>query len=206
MEISEILAQLSSDFFEGNNPEDIQTQLDSKYLDLDQFEKKDLSKKPASIELIELAERRLNLQLPPSYRSFLLYSNGFSHISPFMDHILPIEKVDWTYDVDKEFVASLQGDDWEQEITDEAYLIYGENQDVMCYRPKYFKKCLTISNWNEGMTIMLNPEIVYNGEWEVIVFANWLLGCHRYPSFYNFLIETHKMNQRLIKNRKDSGV
>src|SRR5690242_12274398 len=50
---------------------------------------------PATASDIEVAERRLGLVFPPSYRAFLMTSNGWRRTTPFIDRIRPIQEVDW---------------------------------------------------------------------------------------------------------------
>jgi cell wall assembly regulator SMI1 len=50
---------------------------------------------PASEEEIRKLEARLGLALPPSYRAFLLTSNGWRRTTSFIGSIRPVGEVTW---------------------------------------------------------------------------------------------------------------
>src|SRR5438045_7677971 len=49
----------------------------------------------ATEEQIATAEAHLGVTLPPSYRAFLLVSNGWRHTSPFIEHLWSPEEIEW---------------------------------------------------------------------------------------------------------------
>src|SRR4051812_28525489 len=55
--------------------------------------------KPATEDQIEKLERRLGYRLPPSYRAFLLTTNGWRRTGWMVERIRPANKVEWL-DVD----------------------------------------------------------------------------------------------------------
>lgn len=59
-----------------------------------------LGYEPASEDAILAAEERLGVRLPPSYRNFLLASDGWSHIARSLYDLLKVKEIGWFRDVD----------------------------------------------------------------------------------------------------------
>src|ERR1700728_3429640 len=79
---------------------------------------------PASEDEILKAEKRLGVQLPPSYRSFLLISNGWRPFDYFVECLLPVQEIE-PYGVAKpEDLKLIQTYYREDDISDEIYLDY----------------------------------------------------------------------------------
>jgi hypothetical protein len=203
MDIKEILAAINGDFFLLNDPD----ATDPRFATLEPVEpivwkNKWIGFPPASNTKIALTETKLDVSLPPSYKSFLNESNGFRHICPFLEHLLPIEQVDWIIDTDREWVALMQGlGDGCAPVEDEEYFVYGPEQDELMYRPRHFRKSLKISTMYDSCVVMLNPEVKFGEEWEVIwiSYASTFWG-RRYQSFHDFLTDIHKTNQDILTN------
>jgi hypothetical protein len=62
-----------------------------------------LGYEPASEEALAEAEHRLGIRLPPSYRNFLLASNGWSTMQNCVD-LFEAEKIGWFPDLNPEFL------------------------------------------------------------------------------------------------------
>jgi HEAT repeat protein len=122
---------------------------------------------PAATEQeIEALERRLGQHLPPSYRSFLAVSNGFTQQSSFIHRLYGANEVDW-------FGARNKG--WAD-----------------AYRQTYpnLPLCLQISDVGDSAVVLLNPKTVSSdGEWQTYFFANWMAGARPYGSFREFMEE-----------------
>jgi hypothetical protein len=58
-----------------------------------------LGEEPASEDMIVAAENRLGIRLPPTYRNFLLVSNGWSTISYSVD-LLKVDEIGWFAELD----------------------------------------------------------------------------------------------------------
>lgn len=145
---------------------------------------------PATEEELVQVEQRLGIHLPPSYREFLLHSNGFGHIPYGVGRLLPVEEIAWLRDTDPELVE-IWGDE-DSDVPDEQYLIYGDMQDGTAIRTRYFRTALLISGDGPGRDgdVFLVPDVITEaGEWETWFFASWIPGAHRYPSFREFLEE-----------------
>jgi hypothetical protein len=49
----------------------------------------------ATDDQLATAEARLGVDLPPSYRAFLMASNGWRHTGTFIERLLPVEEIHW---------------------------------------------------------------------------------------------------------------
>jgi len=153
----------------------------------------------ATEDEIRLLEQRLNVNLPPSYRKFLSFSNGWQgKLSWQIDDLLPANKVDWFSILHENWLkvfsdpALLAIED--ELITDEFYFEdLGDFGDAASTRHRYLKNCLAISGRGDGAILLLNPAIVFeHGEWEAWFFANWLPGAQRYRSFWDLMQSLYK--------------
>lgn len=135
-------------------------------------------------QIIEL-EQKLQTKLPVGYRNFLLASNGFVSLDRrymFWD----IDKIDWFIQENRRWAETWgnPGDD----ISDEKYLRYGEDQDCCCLRRQYMKTALQISIVDESFVYLLNPLIVdHKNEWEAWDFGVKYPGAFRYCSFWDMM-------------------
>src|SRR5215217_5149174 len=153
---------------------------------------------PASLQSIARKESELRTTLPPSYKDFLLVSNGFRHISMFIYKLYSVEEIDWAANVeDERWLAGIESDPIE--VSDHDYSDYSENQRPERFRPEYFRNSLKISGWGDACCLFLNPNIQHKGEWEVLFYATWLPGTNRYRSFKDYLIQTHEHNLNAIR-------
>lgn len=140
---------------------------------------------------IQEAEQRLHIQLPPSYRSFLLISNGWRQFDEFIERLLPAQEIARFESVDPQKLARLQRYGQGLNDTDDDYLDYDNEKNIELIRPSYYGKSILVGKaWGaESDMVLLNPQIVFpNGEWETIFFANWIPGNRRYRSFRDFVV------------------
>jgi hypothetical protein len=198
--MQEILKSISKDFFDRKEPHRIEELISNNAVDEQAIKSQWLGYPPATKDAIEAKEKELNVILPPSYKEFLSYSNGFRIVSPFLDNLWPIEKVDWARNTEEQWWFNLMEESVSQ-ISDDEYLIYDERQDSIGYRSEYFRHSLKVSEWYDGMCVFLNPLIKHEDEWEVLEYATWYAGAQRYRSFREYLESIHKTNQMLISNR-----
>ena len=203
MTTHDILQYISEDFFKDNNSSDIEEMLENGIIDKEVNDIKWLGFPPANEQDIIKREGYLGITLPPSYRDFLLTSNGFRYISFFLDNLFPIEKIEWARNTEEEWWFQLL-ENCGTAVSDEQYFYYGKDQDTVLCRDEYFKESLKVSNWYDGMCVFLNPIIKFDDEWEVLVYATWYPGARRFTSFKEFLIETHEENLELLTARKRS--
>ena len=145
---------------------------------------------PATSEDIELADSRLGVALPGSYKSFLRASNGFAFLGLDVEDALvrPVGSVCWLRDGEPSLVESW-GAAEDTEVSDDVYFRYGQNQDCVHIRSRYFRSLLQLSDYVESAALLLNPEVTFpDGEWEGWIFGTALPGAHRYRSFSELML------------------
>lgn len=178
-----------------------------KFLSQEMIDSEWLGYPPATEQEILEVEQRLGKKLPPSYREFLLLSNGWNYPSNFIYDLLPVAKVGWFRDLHKEDWL----DPWFEAAAeyggptltpDEEYFVYGPEQHPEDFRYEYWPDTLTISEDGDSAFLLLNPHVVdENGEWEAWFFAGWNCGATRYRNFPEMM---QKLLERLIRLRDDS--
>ncbi len=203
MTIRNILQDINDDFFKENTASDIEMMIENGSIAREAVNNKWIGFPPTSKQAILTREKYLNTLLPPSYKDFLLTSNGFKNVSIFLDNLLPVEKIEWAKITEEEWWFRLL-ESCMTEVSDEKYFYYGKDQDTVWCRDEYLKESLKVSEWYDGMCVFLNPVIKFDDEWEVLVYATWYPGTRRYRSFKEFLMETHADNEELSKSRKRS--
>ncbi len=149
------------------------------------FKENKIVNKSASNEALLEAQKRLDTKLPNSYIDFLQYSNGLLMPDKFVN-LLPIEHVDWFYNLNQEWVdiwLECADEDEGEEFKD---VITGDPVEFKVYDLKY---ALQISDTLEGDVLLLNPNKKRDGEWEGWWFSNAHPGVVRYENFYDMLNE-----------------
>lgn len=141
----------------------------------------------ASEAKIQVAESRLGVKLPNSYREFLKISNGWANFREhvFNFHLLPVEQIDWLVSLSPEASEA-----WSDEnVSDDEYFVYGSQQDCIHFRVEYLKTCLQVSrNYWDTAIVLLNPEIsLIENEWEAWCLDGKLPGANRYKTFWDFM-------------------
>ncbi|MBA3874562.1 MAG: SMI1/KNR4 family protein [Anaerolineae bacterium] len=143
---------------------------------------------PAATETqIAAVEAGLAIQLPPSYREFLLASNGWRKISPFIDELYRVEDIDWLRSHSPDSIRAWTegyGEDFESE---------SEEADL--------PRTLAVSGWGDSAIILLNPNVQdADGEWEAWFFANWSSpAAQKFTSFWELM-------QDQLEIQRDSNV
>ncbi len=163
-----------------------------------------LNNTPASFLDIQALEDRLKVQLPPSYKEFLEFSNGLLLPTRFTN-LLPVSKVEWFYNLNREWVESWCKNE-ENIISDEEYFVYGEEQDSCTIRASYLKSALQISDSLEGEVLLLNPKVKFGEEWEAWWFSNSHPGALRFKSFKELLEFLIQEDINYYKNPKNSSL
>ena len=143
---------------------------------------------PAPVSEMLRTEARLGLALPPSYRSFLSVSNGWSPFGTFIRRLLPVHELMQYREANPNDLVSIleMGED---DISDSDYLDYESLRNRQGLRPRYYAESLLVSEGcGGGELVLLNPSVIAaDGEWETIFFANWIPGNRRYRSFLDFV-------------------
>ncbi|MDB6058460.1 MAG: hypothetical protein JWO95_2304 [Verrucomicrobiales bacterium] len=144
----------------------------------------------AALDQIVQTETRLGIQLPPSYRSFLQASNGWTQASRSVPILLPIEKIQWFRKAHREWIQAYQFSP-ALDLPESEYFDYA-NADSIQFHPKHLQHTLSISEIGDDGVILLNPMVVWpDGEWETWFFANWLPGAQRFRSFADWFEHEH---------------
>lgn len=175
----ELMEKWNNDIFTKSSDEDLEC-----YKDWypQESEQRDCSKLAATNIEIEALEKRLGKTLPPSYRNFLLYSNGWLVMNSFSE-LYDTEEIDWLRVQQEDLTC---WDDYP--ISDEQYFYYGSYQSPSNIRNRYLKTALQISNYQDGYVYLLNPEIIdERGEWEAWDFGTKISGAYRYRSFWDMM-------------------
>ena len=154
------------------------------------------TKKGVTEQEILLLESRIGMSLPPSYKTFLLYTNGCS-IPCYQ--LLNVNEVEW-YEYPYPEVKDRLDDFEEDDISDEEYFQYGEHQDCISARFGYFRTALRISDEEDGFVFLLNPRVVdEREEWEAMDVGSKYPGAYRFRSFWELMQDIHRQQFSLWK-------
>ena len=130
----------------------------------------------ATEEQVAAVETRLGVPLPPSYRSFLLTSNGFLQPTNLVPRLLSTDEVDWFSARHQDVINA-----WSLGVR-----LGGSAANDPASFEHYLPTALQVSEIEHGGTAvyLLNPRVVdESGEWEAFYFAHWIPGVVRFPSF-----------------------
>ncbi len=149
---------------------------------------------PASEERVAAMEKRLGRRMPPSYRSFLLVSDGWRHAGGFVWRLAGTADARWhdnesqLADVFEEFLE----EDAEPEERREAGV---------------WRRGLQLDVESDAMYVLLDPEDVdEDGEWAVWTWASWLADApERYRGFRAFMEAMFREFHSLRAHRADGG-
>jgi hypothetical protein len=120
---------------------------------------------PAPDEAIQAAERRLGVELPLTYRSFLRVSNGWSSMAGEVD-LLAVEEVDWFTKLDPVILEHWSAPGMER----------------FADKVETFERCVLVSAVEDGDYWLLDPGLVEDGgEW---VAYEWHAGDGTDPERY----------------------
>ncbi|MDJ1183569.1 SMI1/KNR4 family protein [Roseofilum casamattae] len=138
---------------------------------------------------ILVLEKRLETKLPVSYKNFLLASNGFTIITEYSE-LYGTDSIKWFIEENQDWADMWDdGDD----VSDEKYFQYGEEQDCIYIRGQYMKTSLEISSIQDGYVYLLNPEIIDSrNEWEAWDCGTKLPGAYRYRSFWDMIQQVYQ--------------
>ena len=164
----------------------------------------------ATEEQLSQLEERLGATLPPSYREFLKFTNGWRNTGHFIPAIWSTEEVEWFAVRNQDTIdAWLGGERYDgtepPPVPDDEYLDYGEDgASEGDFRSEYLQTALEISDREVAGTAvyLLNPQIVTpEGEWEAWFFAHWVPGATRYRSFWDMMQSEHQGLLYLRENK-----
>ena len=146
-------------------------------------------------ELISL-EKRLGRVLPESYKRFLRTSNGFRVIALDAEDgkLFSTAEIEWFRLKSPQSIRGwMSGRGAFPRVPDNAYFVYGEEQDPINLRDEYLESALQISEEVDAAVLLLNPEVIEpSGEWEAWYFGYELPGANRYRTFQNLMVALRK--------------
>lgn len=179
----------------------IEREKDKRFIPEDVIQTNWLGFPGATEEQIERAEARLGVKLPPSYRAFLMTTNGWRQLADWMPahagRFWSVEEIDWYsarhQDRIDAWMDGVRYGGGPSEVPDEEYLVYGPGQDCCNLRHEYFQTNLEVSDNGDSAQYMLNPKVVTpEGEWEAWFFATWYAGASRYRSFQEMMQDRYE--------------
>lgn len=161
----------------------------------------------ATEDQIAQAETRLGTKLPPSYREFLKVTNGWRQLNSFVYKLWSTDEIEWLIvrhrnDLINPWLEGYtsNGSD-SMSVSDEEYLVYGEEQNQDRMRVEYLQTAVEISDTGDAAILLLNPQILtMEGEWEAWFFASWLPGAKRYSSFWEMMQSEHQSFLDLLED------
>jgi hypothetical protein len=116
------------DFLRGYSDDFVRVATEEQLARLDETQRRTrwLGYAPAREKAVTAAEERLGVRLPPSYRGFLLASNGWRNISVLLDELRTVDGIGWVTETDLELWDFVDEDDDEMEkLLGRALLISG---------------------------------------------------------------------------------
>lgn len=156
----------------------------------------------ATEEQIAQAEARLGVRLPPSYREFLMVSNGWRVLTRFIYQLWSTDEIEWFRVRNQDWIDAWgAGSGGRRRVPDSEYFVYGPAQSVLTMRAEYLETALEVSDVGSDAIYLLNPQVVTpEGEWEAWFFASWLPGAERYRSFWDMLQAEHEQFLRMPRS------
>lgn len=164
---------------------------------------------------IEHLEARLRAALPPSYRSFLQFSNGWGKpLTHFIDQLWSAAESDWfaarhsdwieAWAAGVSYYSGSHADDPWENMPEPAYR--SEETREKCYvKASHLRRALAISAIGDSAIMLLDPLIVNaRGEWEALLFANWIPGAYRYETFWDLMLAEYDGFQQLAESDGDT--
>lgn len=132
---------------------------------------------PATPEAVEAAEERLGMRLPPSYREFLLTTDGWREAGCFVWRMRDTSNLGWVRDLESYW------QEWEEPYEEEPY---GEDDDAgPDGEGGPISRGLLISLETDSGILFLDPgDVDETGEWAAYSLFSWRAAPPtRFPSF-----------------------
>jgi hypothetical protein len=172
----------------------------------------------AAVADVGALDARLGTRLPPSYRAFLLHSDGAAAqpgigLTPSGVGLLDCAQVGWFRDRERSYVDIWS--DGELEVTPDGlhsgfhglpeaeYLDQARGPDSVAHKTGHVRYALQISSDVDGYTVLLNPLVVdQHGEWEAWDFGSKLPGAARHRSFAALLAADAEKQTRWARQQQ----
>ncbi len=154
---------------------------------------------PASLPQISEVETKLNCILPPSYKSFLRASNGWTITQNYgwSTCLSGTQNIGLFSDLHPAIYKRWIDNEWE-EPSDEEYFLYSSADG--CYefpsiRLRHLPASLAVSEENMRTIFVINPNIVApDGEWEAWDLSDKTGEVYRYRSFAELMMHLREIN------------
>jgi hypothetical protein len=156
----------------------------------------------AAEDQIRAVEAQLQTTLPPSYRTFLALTNGWSVLTHFVWRIYPVEEIGWYGPRYPDNLAILRGDFKNNPIDMLTRLFGGATPTSAIDEDEipvaHLESALEIAggSYTDAIEYILNPHVqTPEGEWEAWVIRWWKpLAMERYDSFWELMqAEYHRL-------------
>ncbi|MFE3543885.1 SMI1/KNR4 family protein [Nocardia sp. NPDC059177] len=139
---------------------------------------------PAAEADIAAVEERLGLRLPPSYRSFLLTTDGWRHAGEFVWQMRDTTNLGWLRDLEPSWQS------WADLVTEAPTGVPGDP----------FGRGLLISLHADVGVLFLDPgDRDENGEWAAYSVFSWAESPHRHPSFTALMQSLYQDFHRVLR-------
>ncbi|MBI4820466.1 MAG: SMI1/KNR4 family protein [Deltaproteobacteria bacterium] len=140
----------------------------------------------ASKKALSLAEKRLGVSLPPSYRAFLSISNGFAVGDVGFGRLLRTDEIDFVGVLDPPIARSWRGAR-RRELTPKEHLEYYECPEPERFRTKYLDECVVLSDPSRRELILMNTGVSFGTEYEFWWLSPGMHGAVRRKSFWDLI-------------------
>ncbi|WP_120275255.1 SMI1/KNR4 family protein [Mangrovibacterium diazotrophicum] len=125
---------------------------------------------PATLNIIEENEKRLEIKLPEDYKDFLLIANGFHAFNTVEPTFHPVNKIDYLKNIDPELIKI-----WKQTGNVEI----GE----------ILEQSIIIAGIGEEQLFLIIPPDSKNTNWRYWKFASWIPGEEPYNDLNQYFNE-----------------
>ncbi|RVX42141.1 SMI1/KNR4 family protein SUKH-1 [Nonomuraea polychroma] len=145
---------------------------------------------PASDAQVAEAEARLGRTLPPSFREFLLTTDGWRRAGVFGGHLVPAEDLGWLRDLEPMWCQAYEEpDEWEDDEDEDADPDDEDDDE----EAGLLGRALMISRDADAGVLFLDPDDVdEHGEWAAYELFSWSgMGPQRHGSFYELMYDLY---------------
>ena len=156
-------------------------------LDPEQAAARWMGHEPATEEAVAAAEQRLGVRFPPSFRSFLLTTDGWDGVGGWVGLVYGCEDISWLRDTD-----------WGKEFID----IYSEDSDGNDEYVTLFQRSLEITN-GEDFWFLDPTETGPDGEWAGYLFTPKYGELERCAGFAELFHASRHLMEEFAENAAD---
>jgi hypothetical protein len=154
-----------------------------------------LGRAAAAEDQIRAIEAQLQMTLPPSYRTFLALTNGWSVLTDFVWRLYPVEEIGWYGPRYPDNLALLRGD-FKNNPIHILTRMFGGAAPASAFNEAeipvaQLESALEIAGGDhtDAVEYVLNPHVqTEEGEWEAWIIRWWKpLAMERYESFWELM-------------------